>query len=269
MQQLSTGSFFGQHYQKTRLGEITLTDTEYLHDKVDWHYHEQPYFTYLLAGKLFEANKRDSYQLTPGCLLFHNWQDAHYNEKPPGFARGFHVELNPEWFEKFSIKAQSLEGSMHLKHPLARQLMNRVFLETKTGDAYTELNIESHLLDIFSTIGPVGSSKRHRPSWTDSLLEIITESAVDELSLTRIAGQLGIHPTHLSRAFSQYFGCNLGSYVRSRKLNQAFALILGTKGSMTEIAYQCGFYDQSHFTANFKRIYGMTPAKLSRQIREC
>ena len=66
MNKLKTGEFYGTHYQKVALENLIITDTEYTHRKVDWHYHESPYFTYLLQGKLFESNKKDSCYLESG-----------------------------------------------------------------------------------------------------------------------------------------------------------------------------------------------------------
>lgn len=39
MKQLKTGAFYGQTNQTIHLNGITLTDTEYTLDFVDWHYH--------------------------------------------------------------------------------------------------------------------------------------------------------------------------------------------------------------------------------------
>lgn len=70
MNKLKTGEFYGKHYQKSAFKNLIITDTEYTHSKVDWHYHENPYFTYLLQGKIFESNKKEAYCLEPGSLLF-------------------------------------------------------------------------------------------------------------------------------------------------------------------------------------------------------
>ena len=48
MKHLQTGQFHGQTNRTIALEGITLTDTEYTLDKVDWHYHENAYFTYLM-----------------------------------------------------------------------------------------------------------------------------------------------------------------------------------------------------------------------------
>lgn len=139
MNQLKKGEYFGTHYQKSVFDNIIITDTEYTHPKVDWHYHQNPYFTFLLQGKLFEANKKESYYLEQGGLLFHNWQDAHYNLKPPIYTRGFHVELNENWFNRFDIPPMNFEGSMNLKSPITRSLMSKIFIESKANDQYVGL----------------------------------------------------------------------------------------------------------------------------------
>jgi AraC-like DNA-binding protein len=264
MNQLKKGEFFGTHYQRSTFENIVLTDTEYTHNKVDWHCHENPYFTYLLEGKLFESNKKQSYYLEPGSLLFHNWQDAHYNIKPPEFTRGFHIELSENWFLNYDIQVKDFEGSINIKNPLTKNLMNKVFIESKINDNYSNLSIEALLIDVFGTIKETQKISSKKPDWVNRLQELLTEEQTD-YSLNYLSAVLGIHPIHLSREFNRYFGTSLGDYIRLLKVNKAFYLIASNKISMTEICYQCGFYDQSHFISSFKRIYNTTPSKLFRK----
>lgn len=265
MKKLQTGEFFGTHYQKSAFENIIITDTEYTHAKVDWHYHENPYFTYLLQGKLFEANKKDSYYLQPGNLLFHNWQDSHYNIKPPEYTRGFHIELNENWFENLDINLVNFEGSINIQNPLIKNVMNKIFMESKINDSFSNLSIETSLVEIFSSIQQAKNSSVKKPIWVKKLEELILEEEID-YSLKNLSAILEIHPIHLSREFSNYFGTTLGNYIRLLKINKAFCLITSNKLSMTEICYQCGFYDQSHFITNFKRVYNITPSKLITKI---
>lgn len=268
MIKLNTGEFYGAHYQKLAFKNVIITDTEYTHEKVDWHHHENPYFTYLIQGKLFEANKKEEYYLKPGSLLFHNWQDAHYNIKPKEYTRGFHIELNADWFSDFDMKATEIEGSLHLKNPVIKNLMNKIFVESKINDNYSHLSIDSMLIDIFNNVQQATKQNTKKPIWVQTLQELLLEEQTN-YSLQYLSSQLQIHPVHLSREFNKYFGTSLGNYIRFVKLNKAIHLIATKQFSLTEVCYQCGFYDQSHFIANFKRIYKTTPNRLLQKIKSC
>jgi AraC family transcriptional regulator len=266
MNKLKNGEYFGNHNQELRFNEIIITDTEYTHEKVDWHYHENPYFTYLIQGKLFEASKKKSDYLTSGSLLFHNWQDAHYNIKPPEYTRGFHIELNSEWFKRNDIYSLDFEGSKNIKNPQVKTLLNKIFLETKINDEQSQVSIELLILEIFSKIQGRKNQSKKRPKWVNTIRELITDEPNNNFSLSGLSKELNIHSAHLSRDFSKYFGTTLGEYIRLQKVNKAVLLITKNKFSLTEICYQCDFYDQSHFIANFKRIYKTTPYVFLKKI---
>lgn len=267
MNKLLKGEYFGEHKQKSIYDELIITDTEYTHAKVDWHYHENPYFTYLLQGKLYEANKKEDYYLKSGSLLFHNWQDAHHNVKANEFTRGFHIELNAAWFEKYNLTDFDFEGSIRLQNPLIKSVMNQIFKESKKDDIHSKLSIDMLLLDIFNKIeNRVQSDLQEKPKWVETLNEIIHEEPEICSSLPFLAKQLNIHPVHLSRKFPKYFNSTLGQYLRNQKVNNAALLMTYSRASLTEIGYQSGFYDQSHFISNFKRIYGLTPLKFRKSL---
>lgn len=70
MKQSQTGEFYGQTNKTINLEGITLTDTVYTLDKVDWHYHENAYFTFILQGNVIEGNKKKSTIVLPGIYFF-------------------------------------------------------------------------------------------------------------------------------------------------------------------------------------------------------
>jgi AraC family transcriptional regulator len=51
----------------------------------------------------------------------------------------------------------------------------------------------------------------------------------------------------------------LGEYLRKLKVQKSIALIKNSELPLTEIAYLCGFSDQSHFTKVFKETLGFLP----------
>lgn len=267
MKQLQTGEFYGQTNQTIHLDGITLTDTEYTLDKVDWHYHENAYFTFILQGNVIEGNKKEVYNCSPGSLLFHNWQDPHYNIKPEGYTRGFQIELKNIWFDTLDFNIDQLQGSMKIANVDIKFLLYKIFKETKIEDGTTTLSIQSLLLQSLSEM----FRKSHldfdkNPTWVHNIKEILFYGFSENLTLEYLSKTLNIHPVHLSRDFSKYFNCNLGDYVRKLKIEKSYALMSDKQLSLTEIAYGCGFSDQSHFNRCFKSVSGISPKNFRKII---
>ena len=261
MKHLKTGEFHGQTNKTIHLNGITLTDTEYTHDKVDWHYHENAYFTFILQGNVIEGNRKEIYNCSEGSLLFHNWQEPHYNIKPEGFTRGFHIELEKSWFDNFAINLNNLEGSLNISNPDAKILLYNIFKETKIDDDSSAISIQGLLLHTISHMFRSHQVRQSKvPSWVYKVKEVLHDNFANNNSLETLGKTLDIHPVHLSRYFSKYFHCNLGEYVRKLRIEKSFSLLSNKKISLTEIAFECGFSDQSHFTRCFREINGVNPS---------
>lgn len=76
----------------------------------------------------------------------------------------------------------------------------------------------------------------------------------------------GFSPRHLNRIFHDTIGTSMKNYERLAKVNRALEDIQNTNYSLTEIAYRCGYYDQSHFIHDFKRVCGVTPGMYRKQM---
>jgi AraC-like DNA-binding protein len=85
-------------------------------------------------------------------------------------------------------------------------------------------------------------------------------------TLQEAASVLHAHPAHLVRAFSAAFGIAPHQYLMSRRVGLARRLLLdGVPPG--EVATSTGFYDQSHLTRHFKRVWGVTPGRYARTGR--
>ncbi|TDW46542.1 AraC-like DNA-binding protein [Flavobacterium sp. 270] len=261
MKHLQKGEFFGDTNKKICFDGITLTDTVYTHPKVDWHYHEHAYFTFILQGNVIEGNKKEVYNCTPGSLLFHNCQESHYNIKPEGFTRGFHLEIEKQWFDGLALNIDDLEGSSKILNPDIKLLMYKIFRASKIDEINSDFSTQTILLEILSKLQNEAQSVLHKkPKWVTMVDEILHEQFADNLTLEYLSQLLDIHPVHLSRDFAKYFNCSLSEYVRKLKVEKALSLIALQKQSFTEIAYQCGFSDQSHFNRCFKEVNNINPS---------
>lgn len=261
MNLLRTGKFFGETSETIRLNGITLTDTEYTHERVDWHYHENAYFTFILQGALIEGNGKETYHCSNGSLLFHSWQEPHYNIKPKGYTRGFHIELDRTCFDEMDFDTGRLRGSFNIENPAVKLLLYKIFQETKIYDDSTCASIQILLFEIFERLLEFNRTKHDKkPFWVRKIREILHDNGAGSLSLKGLANELNVHPAHLSRDFSKHFQCTFGEYVRQIRVEKSLALLPEKNLTLTEIAHECGFFDQSHFLRCFKQIIGVSPS---------
>ena len=85
-----------------------------------------------------------------------------------------------------------------------------------------------------------------------------------DLSVTALAGLLCYSPRHLSRKIMEATGMNTEEMLLYKKYLHAVQLIHHTDLSLTEIAYECRFSDQSHFIKSFRTYTQMTPGAYRR-----
>jgi AraC family transcriptional regulator len=155
------------------------------------------------------------------------------------------------------------QGSCQLYHPKVKIEAYNIFKESKINDGSSPLAILLLLLRLLSQISGGTTERNHQtvPSWVTKLKEILNDTQIEEWTLTSLSKILDLHPVHLSRSFSKYFGANLGDYIRTIKVQRAVSMLANKSLSLTDIAYDCGFADQSHFIRCFKAVYYLKPAQ--------
>jgi AraC-like DNA-binding protein len=81
----------------------------------------------------------------------------------------------------------------------------------------------------------------------------------EELGVDALAGAAGLSRAHFSREFRRAFGESPHSYLLTRRLERAAALLRTTDGSVADICFSVGLKSVGSFTTSFTRTYGMSP----------
>jgi AraC family transcriptional regulator len=70
---------------------------------------------------------------------------------------------------------------------------------------------------------------------------------------------------HFFRAFRESFGEPPLAHITRQRIERAQSLMLSSRASLSQIAFDCGMCDQAHFTRVFRRIVGLNPGVWRRQ----
>jgi AraC-like DNA-binding protein len=86
----------------------------------------------------------------------------------------------------------------------------------------------------------------------------------DMPSVKQLTHETGLSQRHLSRRFQQCVGLSPKKYLSvSRFIRSLQRLKKYPAYSLTEVAYECGYYDQAHFIRDFKYYTGHTPGEVA------
>ena len=81
----------------------------------------------------------------------------------------------------------------------------------------------------------------------------------EPLAVADMARAAGLSPAHFSREFRRAFGEPPHSYLLTRRLERAAALLRTTDYRVVEICFAVGLRSVGSFTTNFTRTYGCSP----------
>ncbi|MFP4847019.1 helix-turn-helix domain-containing protein [Winogradskyella sp. PE311] len=267
MKILTKGKYYGSRNSEKSFNGVLLSQYQYTADRTDWHYHENPYFMYVLQGNMMDSNKKIQTLCPSGSLIFNNWQESHYGSKHSDNASGFHLEFEKNWLEKNNIPLNLLEGSQLIQNPKIHLLFAKLYFEFILSDDYSEVSVEILLLQICEALNNLKTNDSQKiPIWIEDLKELLHYDT-SNLSLQYLSNQLGVHPVHISRAAPKHLSMSLGEYIRQHKIKKAIPLLLDSSSSLTEITYKLGFSDQSHFNRVFKSNFNMNPSSYRKKMK--
>jgi len=92
------------------------------------------------------------------------------------------------------------------------------------------------------------------------MLQNINNNNDAAVSISKIASEHGISSRYLQKLVYQYTGLSPRSYSKINRFQLSLKLINKNQASLTSIAYDCGYFDQSHFIRDFKTFTGLTPS---------
>jgi AraC family transcriptional activator of pobA len=98
--------------------------------------------------------------------------------------------------------------------------------------------------------------------------QLIEQNCQKNWSISQYSGELGIGQNHLSETVKSVTGRTSTDLVNDRMLLEIKRLLLNTDLSISEIAYQLNFTDQSYFSKYFKKLVGMSPGVYRYKIQE-
>ncbi|MBW9051084.1 helix-turn-helix domain-containing protein [Rhizobium mesosinicum] len=90
--------------------------------------------------------------------------------------------------------------------------------------------------------------------------EMLSLMPANAVNTDDIAEQVGLTPVRFVKAFERTTGMSPAKWAKNQRIEISKAHLFEARLSLREVAEECGFADQSHFTRTFSAATGLTPA---------
>lgn len=142
----------------------------------------------------------------------------------------------------------------------------------KNGQVYLD-NLKklfsSYFIKNYSDYNDILNNKsvtRINQSLVNSLEQYILNHLSQEISIDDLAFQTGLSKFYFLKEFKKFTGITPYQFILKLKLDRSKELLRETDKSVSEIAYELSFSDQSHFTRTFTKTFGYSPKNYKKQF---
>jgi AraC family transcriptional regulator len=224
------------------------------------HTHETASFTVILHGEYVEEHRAQSFDCSPGRILFRTAGEQHCDRIGSSGAHCVMLEMRSSWPER--LNAKRLPSSACQMRD-GNDLLLRLRRELTIVDDTTPLAVEALVLELCCQLQRAHDARDLIPRWLRQIHEKLETEFRGKQSLQALAEDANVHPAHLARAFRQHFGCSVGEYVRHRRVVFACERIAAGE-PLSDVAIGAGFANQPHLSRTFKAITGLSPGEFRR-----
>jgi len=98
--------------------------------------------------------------------------------------------------------------------------------------------------------------------------EFLRASIKRGVALKEVARECGLSVGHFSHAFRRTLGVAPHKWLIEQRIMLSKEKLRDDRLSLSDVAAECGFSDQSHFTRMFNRIVGVSPGAWRRTLKE-
>jgi AraC family transcriptional activator of pobA len=251
------------------------------------HKHSFYHLVYFTKGGGSQTIDFQQVPVKPGQIYFmipgqvHNWAFT-------GDVDGYIINFSVSFFQSFLLKANYLEelpffagtvsdAVIDIPAPLQDKLtilFEDLIAETEEPRPLELDMVRALMLQIFIYVARLGLHHEQSiiPSFNYTLLRNFQKLIEKNYTTIKLPKQyaelLYITPNHLNALCNDVLGISAGEVIRNRIVLEAKRLLINNDLSISEIAGQLNFADNSYFSKFFKKLAGVTPEEFRKATNQ-
>ncbi|SHE78761.1 helix-turn-helix transcriptional regulator [Pedobacter caeni] len=161
-----------------------------------------------------------------------------------------------------SVLVKATPETEYLHHCIFQLLQTarlpRLWVETLMTELFVQVLL-THEKPALPPLLTVKQKKNYLPT-IETVKQFINENFTADLSLSELAELGYLSPFHFNRLFKQITTVSPYQYLLRVRLKHAHLQLCNTSTPVSDIAFLAGFNSLVHFSAAYKKMYGMPPS---------
>lgn len=236
------------------------------------HLHKHVELVYIMKGEMRLVSNGTAYHLTAGDIFLAFPNTIHEYDAADDCLCGlwiFDSNLIEDFSATFRKKTTTIpvlyRDQVHADvHMAVEQFSSRE--ELRMESALSKAFLSVILAHVLPALSLVELNLRENLDWMHQVLQYLNQHFTEQLSLQRVADEIGISKYHLSRTFRERIGCSIPNYINTLRVDQAIQQLKSTEKSITEIAYECGFESMTTFFRAFRQLGKESPKQYRKNV---
>lgn len=138
-------------------------------------------------------------------------------------------------------------------------ILQRILSLTEQGRDKTAISYLNALIGEITDLLPLTDSDQQADDITVRILEYCSEHFTEDVTLNRIAEDLYVSTSYVSKIFANKLKYNFRDYINALRIDKAKGLLEQTDLKISDVMYECGFNNQSSFNRIFRTFCSLSP----------
>lgn len=223
----------------------------------DFHAHAENTVTFILQGSFREEFYGKEFECNQFDLLYKPAYTVHRNNY---YKYGTH-SLLIEFFEEIDAVGNYKQSGSFIssnQKEFAQNIALKLYSLLEAQNNLASFTADELALE-FAKPDTNIENERRPPLWLAKTKEYLEANIFENITLSALSNLANVHPVYYARCFRKFTRYSVSQYIHKKRISAAIEKLTNHNNSISEIANDFGYTDQSHFTHFFKRETGFTP----------
>jgi AraC family transcriptional regulator, exoenzyme S synthesis regulatory protein ExsA len=275
----------GSDFRKMEVNELLFVEYTCMREETKFGiWSDSNYFAFITSGKKmwksihhdYEADKGDILFIKKGANLTHQFFEdefcAIFFFVPDDFIKLF-LQKNPSFLEASQKDLSGQDSVLRVKpdellESYCSSVVAYLSLSEKPNERLLKLKFEELLLNLCTS-----DSHKNIKDYFISLCQnqayqmsqVMEANFGYNLKIEDYAQLCHLSLSSFKRSFKQFYKTTPAVWLKQRKLDLSLHCLLASDLPISQISFECGFEDTSHFIRVFKKKYKITPHQYRQQ----